>query len=366
MAIREGRWDCPSCGSTGILGRHVSCSGCGTRRPEGVRFYLPENEPEVTDAARLAEANAGADWVCEHCDASARAGMTHCPGCGAERGTSPVQKTHEYGMDQIPRSGEAEGRAPAGVRTLVSPPKALKYQGRRRGWKGPAALVALLGGLVWWNGPVEVQATVSAKDWARAVEVQEYRTVQEEDWSVPQGGRQTRSYRAIREYRQVLDHYETRSRQVSERVQTGTRTYTCGSRDNGNGYFEDVTCTEPEYETRYHTETYQDPVYRQEPVYDTRFAYEIERWLPDDTAWARGDAAKEPAWPAVEIEKNEREGGRLERYILHVTDEEGQAHDLEVSAQQFARYRAGQPVTLRMKRGGGNVEIVEEDAAADP
>jgi hypothetical protein len=355
MAIREGRWDCPSCGSTGIPGRHLSCSGCGVRRPEGVRFYLPADEPEVTDAARLAEAAAGADWVCEHCDASARAGMTHCPGCGAERGTSPVQQTHEYGMDDIPRAGGTQ--APRALAAMAPPPK------RRRGWKAPAAVVALVGGLVWWNGPVEVQATVAAKDWARAVEVQEYRTVKEEDWTVPQGGRQTRSYRAIREYRQVLDHYETKTRQVSERVQTGTRTYTCGSRDNGNGYFEDVTCTEPEYETRSHSETYQDPVYRQEPVYDTKFAYEIERWLPDDTAWARGDAAKEPVWPAVHIGEKEREGARVERYVLRVTDEEGKTHELTVSAAQFARYRAGQPVTLRMKRGGGgDVELVEPEA----
>lgn len=33
MAICEGRWDCPSCGSTAIYGRHVECAGCA-------RFYL--------------------------------------------------------------------------------------------------------------------------------------------------------------------------------------------------------------------------------------------------------------------------------------------------------------------------------------
>lgn len=361
MAIREGRWDCPSCGTTGILGRHVSCSSCATRRPEGIRFYLPENEPEVSDAERLAEARAGADWVCEHCDASARAGHTHCPGCGAERGTSPVQKSHEYGMDAIPRAGGKQPPQAASFLAAAAPVKP------RRRWKGPAALVALVGGLVWWNGPVEVEATVQAKEWSRAVEVQEYRTVQEEDWSVPQGGRQKRSFRAVRDHRQVLDHHETRTRQVSERVQTGTRTYTCGSRDAGNGYFEDVTCTEPEYETRYRTETYQEPIYRQEPIYDTKFAYEIERWLPDDTIVAEGDAAKEPAWPTVDIGEKEREGARVERYVLRVTDEKGKQHEMEVNAQQFARYRQGQPVMLRMKRSGSGVEIVEpENASATP
>jgi hypothetical protein len=357
MAIREGCWDCPTCGTVGLPGRQVGCTSCGNPRPEGVRFYLAEHAPEVNDAERLAQAGAGADWICEHCGASARATQGDCPGCGAERGSSPHQQTREYGMDEVPRSGK-DAPAPALAAMAASaPPK------RRRGWRGPAALVAVVGGLVWWNGPVQVTATVAAKDWSRAIEVQEYRTVQEEDWSLPQGARQKRSFRAIRDYRQVLDHYETRTRQVSERVQTGTRTYTCGQRDMGNGYFEDVTCTEPEYTTSYRTESYQDPVYRREPVYDTKYAYEIERWLPDDTAWARGDAAKQPVWPTPQIGRNEREGARIQRYVLRFADDDGKTHEVEVTEDQFQRYRQGEEVRLRMKRGGGGeVEIVEPEA----
>jgi hypothetical protein len=353
MAIREGRWDCPACGTAGILGRQLACTGCGQRRPEGVRFYLPDNAAEVTGSERLAEARAGADWICEHCGVSARATQARCPGCGAERGGSQTQQTHEHRYD------EPAEEAPRPL-AAMAPPK------RKRRWKGPAAILAVVGGLVWYNGPVEVTATVAGKDWTRAIEVQEYRTVQEEDWSVPQGGREKRSFRAIRDYRQVLDRYETRTRQVSERVQTGTRTYTCGQRDMGNGYFEDVTCTEPEYTTNYRTETYQDPIYRQEPVYDTRFAYEIEKWVPDDTAWARGDGSREPAWPAVSIDRNEREGARIQRYVLRFTDDDGKTYEREVTAEQFERYRPGAPVKLRTKRGGGagDVEIVEPDAGS--
>jgi hypothetical protein len=350
MAIREGRWDCPTCGTLGLMGRDLACTGCGNRRPEGVRFYLPDDAAEVTDAARLAEARAGADWICEHCGVSARATQARCPGCGAERGSSPQQQTHEHRYDDAPAD-----EAPRAL-AAVAPTK------RKRRWKGPAALLAVVGGMVWYNGPVEVTATVAAKDWTRGIEVQEYRTVQEEDWSVPQGGREKRSFRAVRDHRQVLDHYETKTRQVSERVQTGTRTYTCGQRDMGNGYFEDVTCTEPEYTTNYRTETYQDPVYRQEPIYDTRYAYEIEKWLPDDTAWARGDAAREPSWPAVQIDRNEREGARIQRYVLRFTDDEGKTYEEEVSPEQFARYRQGQSVTLRKKRGNDDVELVEPGA----
>ncbi|HEX8319096.1 hypothetical protein [Longimicrobium sp.] len=355
MAIREGCWDCPTCGSVALPGRQVNCTGCGNPRPQGTRFYLPEDAPEVSDAVRLAQARGGADWVCEHCGASARAVDARCPGCGAERGSSAVQATHEYGMDDVPRSGEPT--RPRMAASTAAPPRP------KRRWKGPAFVLALLGAFGWCNSPKEVTATVAEADWQRAIEVQEYRTVREEDWSLPSGARQLSSERAIRDYRQVLDHYETRTRQVSEKVQVGTRSFTCGQRDMGNGYFEDITCTEPEYETRSHTEEYQEPIYRREPVYGTKYSYELERWLPDDTAWARGGAEKEPAWPAVRIGKNEREGARVEKYVLRFRDEDGKTYEREVPMSQFSRYRPGQQVRLKMRRGGGGeVEIVEPES----
>ncbi len=361
MAIREGRWDCPTCGTAGVPGRRVGCPSCGTPRPDGVRFYLPQDAPEVTYAGLLAQARAGADWICEHCGASARAAQDDCPGCGAARGSSPQQDTHEYEMDEIPRSARDRRRAADTADTAVAetPPKP------RRRWKAPIFFAALLAGVAWWNSPKEVAATIDGKDWTRAIEVQEHRTVTEEDWSVPQGGRTRRSFRAVRSHRRVLDHHETRTRQVSERVQTGTRTYTCGSVDRGNGYFEDRICTEPQYETRYRTETYEEPVYRQEPIYGTKYVFDIERWLPDDTAWARGDAAREPEWPAVKIGRKEREGARIQRYVLRFTDAEGKSYEREVSQAEYDRYERGQPVRLKVRRGGtGQPEIVDEDAAA--
>lgn len=353
MAIREGRWDCPTCGMVGVLGRQMNCPGCATPRPEGVRFYLPDDAAEITDAAHLARAAAGADWICEHCGASTPAGQARCSGCGAERGGSALQGTHEYGMDDVPRSGDDRATVPRPVMTQPA-------RGRR--WKTPAFLVALVAGVMWCNGSREVEATVAAANWERAVEVQDYRTVREEDWSVPQGGREQRSWRAIRNYRQVLDHYENRTRQVSERVQSGTRTYTCGSRDLGNGHFEDRTCTEPQYTTHYRTESYQEPIYRREPIYDTRHAYEIERWLPNDTVWARGDAARDPAWPAVTLDDKEREGARLEKYVLHFRDKDGKTYDVELPMERYRRYRPGQAVELRVPRGSGEVRIVEPDS----
>ena len=355
MAIREGRWDCTSCGSVGNLGRQVNCPGCGLPRPDGTHFYLPEDAAELTDAAQLSIARAGADWVCEHCGASARAGQPACPGCGAPRGDSDTQDVVDYELDEIPRSGR-ERRAPL--------PAAALPEKRRSPWIGRGVLVALLAALWWFFSPHEVSAVVDAKTWNRTLEVQAYRTLRESGWDVPGGGREVRSYRAIREYRQVLDHYETKERQVSERVRTGTRTYTCGSRNLGNGHFEDKTCTEPEYETRYRTESYQDAVYRREPVYDTKHDYDIERWVRDTVLAARGEAdapaeADNPAWPITNLREKQREGERTEKYVLRFRDRDGDRYESPVTLAQFEKLRVGAPVRIKVSRAG-SVQLLED------
>ncbi len=357
MAIREGRWDCASCGTVANRGRVVNCPGCGLPRPAGTRFYLPEDAPEITDAAHLAEARAGADWVCEHCAASAHATEADCPGCGAPRGSSPTQQVHDYDVDDIPRDGR-ERRTAA--------PLAAVPQKQRSPWVGRGVLVALLAALWWFFSPHEVTAVVDAKTWDRTLEVQAYRTLRESDWTVPSGGREIRSYRAIREYRQVLDHYETRERTVSEQVRTGTRTYVCGSRDLGNGSFEDRTCTEPEYETRTRTETYQHPVYRREPVYDTKHDYDIERWVRDTVLAVHGEAdepaeAADPAWPVARLRERQREGARTEKYVLRFRDEDGDSYETAVTLDRFRQLRVGAPVRIKVSRAG-SVELLGTDS----
>lgn len=108
MATRMGRWDCTSCGTRGILGPEQACTQCGAARPDDVRFYLPQNEPAVTDPAQIAEAQAGPDWDCLHCGADNKATHKSCSQCGAERGSSPTLAVREYGLGEVPRSGDEE------------------------------------------------------------------------------------------------------------------------------------------------------------------------------------------------------------------------------------------------------------------
>lgn len=361
MAVREGRWDCDSCGTVGVRGRDVACPHCGLPRPDGVRFYLPEDAPEVTDAEMLRQAAAGADWVCEHCGASNRALSDDCTGCGASVGGSGRQETHEYGEGEAPRARYRDLRA-AAMPPAPVPPSTRKTGGFRRVVRWGIGL-GVAGGAFALLSPREVPATVSDRSWERTVQVEQYRTVTEEEWELPEGGRELSRERAIRRYDRVLDHYENRTRQVSERVQTGTESYTCGTVDNGNGYFTDRTCTRPTYSTEYRTEEYQEPVYRQEPVWGTRFRYEIERWKPERLARAAGGSTDAPAWPDTELSgSREREGERKEAYTLTFRDAEGKEYTKQLTQAQWERYRPGEQVTLRVSVDG-SVEIEEPETA---
>src|SRR5215218_5449434 len=353
MAIREGRWDCPSCGSVAQLGRHVYCVGCGAPRPKEIRFYVPEDAEAVSDAGRLSQASAGPDWLCEHCGGSARATDRSCPGCGAPKGESAERAVADYAMAAVPRSGGGDDGPPppSRPRAAAQVPRESKF--------GRNVLVTLVLGVFgvfgWSNRTRHVEAEVVAKQWERSVQVEARRTVTDEGWSLPEGARKVRSYRAIRDYRQVLDHYESRTRQVSERVQTGTRTYTCGQIDRGNGYFEDRTCTEPEYETRYHTESYQDPVYRREPIWDTKYEYRIKRWVPDTLLEAHGTTTS-PAWPPVVVDDTTREGEKKSRYRVTFSAPKGKSYTTDVPLEQFSRRTIGEHVPLLVNGGKARID----------
>ena len=133
------------------------------------------------------------------------------------------------------------------------------------------------------------------------------------------GGRVYDERQEIRSYKSVLDHYETRTETKSRQVFDHNESYTTYS-DNGNGTFTEQVHENPVYRTEYYTETYEEPVYRQEPVYDTKYYYEIERWFPIDT-YSSKDDDKEPYWNTeYTLTEKQRDTKRDELYYVHYDD----------------------------------------------
>lgn len=362
MAVREGRWDCQYCGEKAIRGRGKACPNCGRSRPAGTKFYLSkEGEEELEDKKLVEQAQIGPDWICEFCGSSNPANVDICQACNAPReGVSPKQEVKQYALGAAPTSGDMDLDAPV-ERPSATPPKKSKA-GPAIGVFGAVAGILILcfcilaAFLVF--GSQNAEATVTGFSWQRTIAVESFQTVVEEDWDVPPGGTILSQEEEIREYEQVLDHYETRTREVSERVQVGERTYVCGQRDLGNGFFEDVECSEPVYETQYRTETYEEPIYRQEPIYDTKFTYEIDKWVPTRTE-AAGSNDHLPIWPETNLAGNEREGERTEVYIIYFTDEDGKEFEYETNESEWRSFELNQGVTLKLDSLGNNIESIE-------
>lgn len=363
MAVYEGRWDCPRCGLRGNRGSARACGGCGARRPVDVTFYLPEDEPAITSEAELREALAGPDWGCRHCGAGNGALDRFCTGCGAPRGAdsrlarTDAEPWRDEPVARITRPQPSDG-----------PPAWALY-----------ALLALFLGVVGWGGlraatqpggllaaaatprptmvlptpaptatPLPdrvISATVTLRAWERSVAVEQHSVLSDAGWSVPAGARITGQSTRARGTTRVIDHYETRTSTRTERVQTGTETYSCGKENLGNGRFRDKTCTRAVYGSRTVTDSSREPVYRDDPVMDTWYTYEQDRWAEVRTVRA---SEGEPAWPALALAADEREGQRAERYSVRFEGSDERTYTWECDQATWAGLRQGQTYRLRV------------------
>jgi hypothetical protein len=349
--------------------------------------YLPEGAPVITDPGEIAAALAGPDWNCGHCGQGNPGNVRVCAGCGAaldyKADVQPVN-TYVSGADargvQLSDPAQADAdrvdlvlrgtdplleldtTAPLEMPGRTYDGSALPARGNHTTWRTDTggsdgidvrtsragirgrltsgrnlvlALGALAAGGLGTGGYVaydafvathDVTLQVAATSWQRQIDVQQLNTHTESDWVVPAGGRIVSSTQAIRSYRTVVVGYETRTRQVSSQVESGSHEVStpCGTtkRSLGNGRYSSSTryCEESvtDYRTVYHTQTYQVPDTRQVPAYATRYTYLIDRWDFDHVATAKGHAR--PYWPNPDVRGRQRAGTRTASYTVTLVD----------------------------------------------
>lgn len=349
MAIREGAWDCPHCGRKRNRGPEKFCGGCGAPRGEDVPFYLPDDAREVTAADELRRAQAGPDWTCAFCEADNPSDHAFCSSCGASRDGSTARPVVEHRADAAP---------PPAAQPVAAPPPPPGSPKLKRGCQiGCLALIGLVF-LVWLIGrPRERVLTVTGHRWERTVAVEELRTVTEEGWEgeLPAGARSLSSRREVHHTNRVQVGTETRTRTVSERVQTGTERVKVGSRDLGNGYFEDIYEDRPVYEERDREEAYEEPVYREDPVYRMKHSYEIDKWVAAREARASATGLS-PVWPETRLGAKQREGQRTEVYEVLFEDKDGAGRVYR--ARDEVDWRSFEPGTAHRAKVQGE-KIVE-------
>jgi hypothetical protein len=158
----------------------------------------------------------------------------------------------------------------------------------------------------------DAQVEVTRVSWSRAIEIQQYQTVQESAWSIPQGGRETRHYEAFHHY----NHIVTGSRQVC----SGTgKTQTCSTQLTYTDY----------------------------PVYQTRYDYDIDRWITVRTPERHG-IGHNAEWPDVSDLKegtalgSERAGTRISRYTVAFTRD----YALDITEERWRGFTPGMRAVL--------------------
>jgi len=309
MAIRVGRWDCKSCGYKGNLGPNLRCEKCHSPRPKNVKFYLSTDAEIVKDRKKIEEAKAGADWICSYCESHNKAFDKKCHSCGASNKASEKNarlKQISYKTGEVPRNSDNNKSQKNQKLNTIKKPKLEKlvYTSQLDKYKQIVMrnkffyFVALPLILLFWVNfiiamvtPLEPEPNykghiysgkvqVITKSWQSVVKAEKKVEVIEEGWNLPADTRYISERQEIHHYDKVFDHTETRTVTKSRKVKVGEEEYVCGQKDLGNGYFEDEYCTRDIYEYEDYEEEYSEDIYRDEPVYQTKYKYYIWRWKP--------------------------------------------------------------------------------------
>ena len=208
--------------------------------------------------------------------------------------------------------------------------------------------------------PTVKDVTIEDFSWNRSIEIEELTTFKENDWNLPAKARLLYSRSEVKSYEDVIDHYETvtetKTREVLDHYEDHT-TYS----DLGNGYFEEHVSKTPVYRTETYDETYQKPVYRQEPVYATKYYYEIDRWVNADCVKASGKD-HDPHWPDVNLKEKQRKGNKSESYIVTVAikGKDG-TKEYSISFDDWMKLEKGSTVKLKVNKLGFAELVTEKE-----
>lgn len=336
--IRRGYWICPVCNhkNTGNLELCESCGSSQQKNKDGSNpFFLDSTSQEVTDPKELKEAYAGPDWICEYCGTSNDNLTDSCKQCGNPKGDKEEKKYNDQPQNlELPETTEEENKR------------------RKLYWiigSASAVIITLL--LVWLLLPSNVPVKITGFSWQRSIDIEFSRLETEEGWDIPTGGTEVDHETRFHHNDRVLDHYESVEVQKSREVQTGTETVHTGTKDLGNGYYEDTYEERPVYSTEYYTETEQEPVYRDVPVYQTWYTYKIIRWYHDRYATSSGTSQTGLYWATYTLADKERVGGKTETYTVHLLSQEKEPRKLTYTCpiQEWQGYKIGEEFNAKVR-----------------
>lgn len=88
------------------------------------------------------------------------------------------------------------------------------------------------------------------------------------------------------------------------------------------------------------------PIIEKRDVMAPWYVYNTNHWVVVNTVKANGSGDIAPAWPKMDIPDGHREGSRSEDYSADISLDDGTLHSILISAQEYARYTPGSPLTV--------------------
>lgn len=308
-------WDCKFCGTANLPAKsHLFCPNCGASQdPTTRRFPSDEEKQAVADHVFK-----GASLICNACGTTNAGDAQFCQQCGA-----PLENAARATSLGTQVRAENAAFSAQGATTPAVPVQENKRSGPNWVVIGVVAAIALLivGAIVTFTWRRDTAVAIVGHDWQRTISIEQFTPIDDVSWcdSMPNDAYRVSERREQRTTRQVADGEDCQVRRV----------------DNGDGTFsERRECT-----TRY----------RDEPVYDDRCYYTVNRWMEARTLDSSGESLTDaPRWPLLQLAQCsgnslgcEREAGRQENYTLTLEDAEGKPFTCPVSAEMWQAAQEG-------------------------
>ena len=312
----EELWDCPFCGNKRIRAGQKTCPSCGHPQDENTKFYMPDEIKYVSEE-EAAKISRNPDWQCSFCGSLNSDSLDSCANCGATKEESERNYFEMRQQEEEKKRKKEEQKASSQKSDSEEPRKSfLKSILLLIGTF--AAIAFIIFGLVSCFSQKVRNVTIDDFDWQRTIDVEEIVAYDESGWTLPDDARLLYTKKEIRSYKDVVDHYKTVSETKTKMVIIDHYEGEVSNDHYWSTILETIIKIFPVCKEETYTETSSEPVYRQEPVYDTKYYYEIDRWTVVDAAKSSGHD-QNPFWPELKLKNGQRAGSKKEYYSVTTT-----------------------------------------------
>jgi len=359
----ENKWSCDSCGSPGQLGRHLECANCGAPKKKDVvdRIGDPDTETPIVDLARIREAKAGANWVCEYCGKQERTLNGKCKYCAGEREREAERVNRSQrrtgGLRYEPKATSKEEIKTVATRSQV-PVKRRRWWHRRKNQVVAVAVTIATLASVWFGYwllvPREVDAKISQISWEYTKHLKQRETHHGSGWEDEMPSSHFNDSCETRQHgTEDCNAHDCNPHQVGHSCNAHDCNCSTQCTDQGNGYSQCSESCSTCYDTCYETEY--DTCYDQCDVYEEWCEYDYYTWPIIKTETASGVNNHDMKWPALEKTGENQKIDSISRFEVKFQDikDDTERWDLHPKdANEFTLYTAGDHWKIKVNRAG--------------